>query len=150
MLYLLVFCIFLSIQGYYFGFIRPPAVLAWLSQATFVTSTFLLTPFLVFALVNQAGAIERLEETGLQPHPGIIESVGIANGQGDQPTWVFAVRANSRDIREFYTSTANIGDWSFEGDDGLYMRFTKDGMEMKIAHQDGHTSDTLIYMLEKQ
>jgi len=30
---LLIFCFTLSLQGYYFGFIRPPAVLAWPTAA---------------------------------------------------------------------------------------------------------------------
>lgn len=145
---LLIFSLFLSLQGYYFGFYRPPKVSAWLAQSTFVIATFMLMPILVYVLVTQSGAIDRLENTGIRPFPGIKESVGIANGRGDNPTWVFGVQASSDEIREFYGSAENTGDWSFEGDDGIYLRFRQNNKVMKIAFRDNWSSHTLIYIIE--
>ena len=147
---LLVLSLALSLQGYYFGFLRPTAVLAWLQQAAFMISTFLMIPILIYVLVAQSGAIERLENTGIRPYPGIRESIGFGNGWADNPTWVFEVDANSSEIREFYSSAANTGDWSFQGDDGIYLRFRKNDLVMKIAYRDNWSSDTLVYILEKQ
>ena len=149
LIFLLIICFVLSLQGYYFGFFRPTAVLAWLAQATFVISTFMLIPILVYVLVSQSGDIERLENTGIRPYPGIRESVGFGNGRGDNPTWVFEVHANKGEIREFYGSAANTGDWSFQDDDGIYLRFRKKDLVMKIAFRDNRSSDTLIYIIEK-
>jgi hypothetical protein len=149
LIYLLIFFVVLALQGYYFGFVRPPVVLAWLQQATFVIATFLMIPILVYVLVSQSGAIGRLENTGIRPYPGITESVGVGNGVGDHPTWIFEVQASSGDVRKFYSSAENTGDWSFHGDDGIFLRFRKGDLEMKIAHRDSWSSDTLIYMLEE-
>jgi hypothetical protein len=87
LIFLLIICFFLSLQGYYFGFLRPTAVLAWLQQATFVISTFLLIPILVYVLASQSGAIERLENTGIRPYPSIRESVVFGNGPIDPYTF---------------------------------------------------------------
>jgi hypothetical protein len=148
LLLLLIFSLVLSLQGYYFGFYRPLAVLSWLAQSTFVIATFLLIPILIYVLVTQAGAIERLENSGIRPFPGIKESVGIANGKGDNPTWVFEVQASSDEIREFYRSAENTGDWSFQGDDGINMRFSNNDRLLKIAYRDSGSSETLIYIIE--
>jgi hypothetical protein len=51
LIFLLIISLVLSLQGYYFGFFRPIRVLAWLAQATFVISTFMLIPSLVYVLV---------------------------------------------------------------------------------------------------
>jgi hypothetical protein len=145
---LLIFSFVLSLQGYYFGIYKPLRVLPWLAQSTFVIATFLLMPTIVYVLVTQSGAIKRLENAGIQPFPGIKESVGIANGRGDNPTWIFEVQASSNEIREFYSSTENAGDWSFQSDDGIYLRFRRDDQVMKIAFQDDWSSDTIIYTIE--
>ena len=150
LIFMLLVCFVLSLQGYYFGFFRPLAVLAWLAQSTFVISTFLLIPILIYVLVSQSGAIERLENTGIRPYPGIVESIGLGNGWGDNPTWMFEVHANSGEVREFYSSPENTGDWSFQGDDGIYLRFRKNDLVMKIAFSDNWSSDTLIYKIEKE
>jgi hypothetical protein len=145
---LLILSLALSLQGYYFGFHRPLAVLSWLAQSTFVIATFMLIPILVYVLAMQSGALKRLENAGIRPFPGITESVGIANGKGDSPTWMFKVRASGDEIREFYTSSENTGDWSFQGDDGIYLRFRRNEKLMKIAFRQNLSSDTLIYMIE--
>ena len=124
-------------------------VLAWLAQSTFVITTFMLMPTLIYVLVIQSGAIERLENMGIRPYPGIKESVGVANGRGDNPTWIFEVQANGDEIRQFYSSAENTGDWSFQGDDGIYLRFRRNDQVMKIAFRDNWSSDTLIYIIEE-
>jgi hypothetical protein len=148
LIYLLIFCIFLSLQGYYFGWMRPPVALAWLQKAAFVTSSFMLIPVLVFVLVTQSGAIKRLENTGIRPFPGIVASVGISTGSGEEPTWVFEVRAGHGEIHQFYSSPENTGNWSFQDNDGIFLRFRKDNLLLKIAHREGPASNTLIYMIE--
>lgn len=148
LIFLLVLSLVLALQGYYFGIHRPLRVLAWLAQSTFVIATFMLIPILVYVLVMQSGAVERLEKTGVRPYPGITQSVGIANGKGDNPTWIFEVQASSDAIREFYRSSKNTGDWSFQGDDGIYLRFRRNDRVMKIAFRDEYASDTLIYIIE--
>ena len=95
------------------------------------------------------GAIKRLENTGIQPYPGIKESVGIANGRGDNPTWMFEVQASSAEINEFYRTTENTGDWSFQGDVGIHLRFRRNDQVLKIAFRDGHSSGILIYIIEE-
>ena len=148
LIFLLIFSLLLALQGYYFGFYRPPPVLAWLAQSAFVIATFMLVPILVYVLIMQSGAIGRLQVAGIRPYPGIQESIGIANGKGDNPTWMFEVQASSAEINEFYRTAENIGDWSFHSDDGIYLRFRRNDKVMKIAFRDGHSSDTLIYIIE--
>jgi hypothetical protein len=148
LIFLLIVFIALSLLGYYYGFFRPTVVAAWLSQASFMISTFMMIPILVYVLVSQSGAIERLENTGIRPYPGITESVGLGNGQGDNPTWIFEVRASSGEIREFYSSAQNTGDWAFQGDDGIFLRFRKNDQVLKIAYREDGSSDAIIYIIE--
>jgi len=82
----------LAAEGYYFGFVRPPKVLAWLQQATFILMLLMMIPLVSFALWKQAGAVERLANTGVKPHPGILHSVGLATGPS---TWVFKAKNTS-------------------------------------------------------
>ncbi|MDH3903453.1 MAG: hypothetical protein OEU84_11105 [Xanthomonadales bacterium] len=148
LIFLLIFSLALAVVSYYFGIHRPLPVGAWRSQSAFVVLTFMLIPILVYVLVDQSGAIGRLEGTGIRAHPGIKESVGIANGKGDNPTWVFEVQASGAEINEFYRAAENIGDWSFQSDDGIYLRLRRNDRVMKIAFRDGHSSDTIIYIIE--
>ena len=86
---LLIALIALNIQSYYFGWVRPPKVAAWLQQTSFIVLTFLLIPLLVYSLYSQSQAESRLEDYGIVPHPAIKNAVGIANGKGDNPIWLF-------------------------------------------------------------
>jgi len=148
LLFLLAVAILLSVQGYYFGYVRPPVVLAWLQQATFIISTFLLVPVLVYVLLNQSGAVKRLAETGIRPYPRITESVGVANGFGENPTWVFEVDATVNEVREFYQAKANTGDWTLQNDAGVFLSFKKGEATMTIAYRQGVSGNTLIYLLK--
>lgn len=69
MVILLVICIGLASQGYYFGFLRPPKAARWLQQSTFVFMAFLMAPMLPYVLWLQAGAVDRLSQMDVAPHP---------------------------------------------------------------------------------
>lgn len=143
---LLLICVLLAIQGYYFGFVRPPRTLAWLQQSTFVIMAFMLIPFLVIVLFQQAGDIENLAQTGFVPHPAITESVGLTG----ESTWVFEIDASENEVREFYRNAANTGNWQLTTDAGVMMIFSRDRQQMTIGYREGRDKNTVIYMLSAE
>lgn len=147
---LLVACIALAIEGYYFGFVRPPRVLAWLQQATFIIMTFMLVPLLLLVLYYQSAAEDRLKEAGFTPHPSIRESIGIGFGAGNNPIWVFEFDAGEQAFRDFYTSAENTGDWKLVSDNGFFLIFEQAGASMLAGFREGRGSNTLTFTLDKK
>ena len=113
-IYLLVACIGFAILGYYLGFYRPTEPFEWYSQAMFFGMTFLLIPMLTWVLWYQAGAINRLTQTGITPHPTIEYSVGVTSGQGKNPTWVFETLPNTKVNLDYYTQESNRKGWAIK------------------------------------
>lgn len=150
LLILLVLAIILAVLGFYFGFIRPPKVMAWLQQSAFVIMAFLIIPFIIFTLNSQTQAPDRLASTGFKPHPAIVESVGIASGISNNPTWVFEIDANKDQVRNFYLSEENTGDWELSTDADIMLIFKKDDLTMTIGFNEGRTSNTLTFMQSRR
>jgi hypothetical protein len=73
--------------------------MAFLQKATFIIMLFMMIPLVSFALWRQAGAIDRLSNTGIKPYPGILHSIGLATGPS---TWVFKTTSTPEDIQSFY------------------------------------------------
>jgi hypothetical protein len=132
---LLVFLIAVEIQAFYFGFVSPPRTGAWLQQASFVILSFLLIPLLVYVLYSQAAAASRLGKYGIEAHPAIDSSIGIGNGYGDNPTWIFELKSDGEDILEFYRQDSSS---------------TRESKTMTIASRDSPDSKTLIIMIKSQ
>ena len=141
---LLIICGVLAAQGYYFGFVRPPKVLAWLQQATFVLMLFMMVPLVWFALWKQSGAVERLASTGVKPHPGIQHAIGLATGPS---IWVFKSKSTTEDLRSFYHSEEGLDGWElFSSSDDMLI--VSNGHEkMSISMSRNADSTTIIYMM---
>ena len=146
---LLILCILLAILGFYFGFIRPPRVMAWLQQSTFLIMTFMLIPIILLVLYSQDGSLERLTETGFMLHPAITESVGIGYGKGTNPTWVFEINSNKNEIRDFYLSAENTGEWTLSTDSDIMLIYKKGNQRMTIGIREGRSANTLIFTLNE-
>ena len=71
LIFLLIGFVLIDIQAYYFGFISPPPILAWLQQACFTVFTFLLIPLLIYVRYSQAGSVGRLEQHRIESYPAI-------------------------------------------------------------------------------
>ncbi|NCF18602.1 MAG: hypothetical protein GWP63_10195 [Haliea sp.] len=147
---LLVFLIAVEIQAFYFGFVSPPRTGAWLQQASFVILSFLLIPLLVYVLYSQAAAASRLGKYGIEAHPAIDSSIGIGNGYGDNPTWIFELKSDGEDILEFYRQDSSRDGWVLVEDNSLLLRFTRESKTMTIASRDSPDSKTLIIMIKSQ
>lgn len=144
---LLVICLYLAVQGYYFGFIRPPRVFAWLQQATFVFMAFLMIPFLAGVLWLQSGAENRLARVGIVPHPSIEETVGVAMGVGDNPIWMSTVDAPAESIADFYRTEANRQGWNLTNDSPTMLILNRGEKKMVIGVHEGWDSRTVTYTL---
>jgi hypothetical protein len=136
-------------QGYYYGFVRPPKVLYWLQQSTFIISLFILTPLLSYVLYSQSGAKKRLEVIGLRPHPAIVESIGLGNGTGDNPVWVFKIDAEKNQVMDFYKTRDNIDGWIMTLEHDFIMMFERGSQRMMIAYREGWNSKTLAFNLNE-
>ena len=141
---LLIICIVLAAQGYYFGFVRPPKVLAWLQQATFVLMLFMMIPLVSFVLWKQAGAIERLESTGIKPHPGILYPIGLATGPS---TWVFKAKSNPEDVHAFYHSEDSFDGWKIISSSESMLVVSNGDQKITISISRNGDSTTIIYMV---
>ena len=144
---LLLFCLLMAGVSFYLGFIRPPRVVAWLSQAAFLVFTFMLAPILVYVLWQQGGAVERLEALGFAAHPSIVEAVGIANGVGERPVWLFRASDEAAAVLDFYRRGDKRRDWTLKTDGGSMLIFTRSGEKVTVAasQRGGHTSLMFSY-----
>lgn len=108
-------------------------MLAWLAQASFIITAFLLIPLVVFVLYNQATSIERLEAFGISPHPAIKHATGIVNGQGENPIWTFDVNDETQQILDYYRASLTNSRWEKFEDNYLYLRYRNAGQILMIA-----------------
>lgn len=145
----LVGLIALDIQSFYFGFLRPPRVLAWLQQASFVMLTFLLIPVLIYTLYSQSRAVDRLAFHGIEPHPAISNAVGIANGQGDSPIWVFKLQEIDNAL-DFYRNSSDSMAWKLIDDFGRQLRFTRGDDTLTIVQSGAPDGSTMAYLISKR
>ncbi|NWH05746.1 hypothetical protein [Desulfobacter latus] len=139
---LLIICIVLAVQGYYFGFIRPPKVLAWLQRATFILMIFLMIPLVSFTLWKQAGAIERLASIGVKPHPGILHPIGLATGPS---TWVYKNKSKPEDIKSFYHAENSFEGWEIISSSDNMLIVSSGNRKMAISMSREADSTTIIY-----
>ena len=134
-LVLLAILLLVSAQAFWFGFINPVSVLAWLQQASFVVVAFLLVPLVLFVLYNQATAIDRLEAIGVKPHPAVKHAVGIATGRGENPVWVLSLDKDAVQVLDFYRKALADSPWQVSEDNGLYLRYHRPGHILTIANR---------------
>lgn len=144
MLFLLTGLLLVAAQAAWFGFIKPVRVLAWLQQASFVFAFFILIPLVLFVLHGQATAVERLEAIGLKPHPAIRHTVGIANGRGENPTWIFSLDDGASKVLDFYRTVLLDTPWQNSEDNYLYLRYHKPGQTLTIANRQQLAGASLI------
>jgi hypothetical protein len=141
---LLIICILLAAQGYYFGFVRPPRALAWLQQATFALMLFMIIPLVLFALWKQSGAVGRLESTGVRPDPGILHAIGLATGPS---TWVFKSTSTPEDLRSFYHSQEGLDGWELISSSNDMLIISNGREKMAISMSRNGNSTTTIYTM---
>lgn len=145
---LLIFVLLLAAVGYYFGFINPPRMLAWLSQASFVTGAFLLAPVLIIVLYLQSGAGGRLLELDIVPHPALNHAIGIAVGIGDEPVWLFESDLAAESILAFYRVPGNRPGWEIESDSRVMLVLTREHRELVVSAVDSWTNAVVSFSLE--
>jgi hypothetical protein len=136
--------------SFYIGFVRPPRVLAWLSKAGFIIWLFLLSPILGYVLYQQSGSIDRLESTGFVAHPDIEESVGIANGVGENPIWLFKINSDGTDILEYYRSPDSRPGWEMSGGNEMVLMFKRERQRMAVAVRKGWSDSSLMFSLSEE
>ena len=150
LIYLFVFSLLMAGLTFYIGYIRPPRVLAWLAQAAFLMWLFVLTPVLGYVLYQQNGAMDRLEQTGFAAHPSIAESVGIANGLGSEPTWLFKVEGDLKEIMDFYRLADSHPGWEMNGGNDKILIFEKGSEQKAIAVREGWSDNSIMFSMSKR
>jgi hypothetical protein len=143
-LILLTGLLLIAAQAAWFGFINPVNTLAWLQQASFVVTAFMLIPLVLFVLYSQATSIDRLNAMGIKPHPAIRHAVGIANGRGENPVWVLSLNDEAVQILDFYRKAMANTQWRLSEDNDLYLRYRRAGQTLTIANKQQSGDDTLI------
>ena len=149
---LAIIFIILAIYCYYAGFVKRDPYTYWIAQGGFVFSTFFMIPFLLIVLWLQSTATDRLtKKTGVVPHPSIVESVGIATGIGNNPTWIFKVKASPEEIMTFYGHENNRPGWNPVSDNRVIkmLVFKRDKQRISISIYEDRISCKVIYKLIK-
>jgi hypothetical protein len=141
---LLVILLLIAGQSLWFGLVKPVAPLAWLQQTSFVITTFILIPLVVFVLYSQATATDRLEKIGIEAHPAIKHADGIGNGWGEHPIWVFSLEADAADVLDYYFRALADTQWQILENNGLYLRYRKQDQILMIAHKRRPGHNTLV------
>ena len=144
---ILIFLIFFAVLSYYLGFIRPPFVLDFIPKSIFIFSVFLIIPFLTFALWTQTSEKNRLQETGVVPHPSIEHAVGMTISLTEHPTWIFSVDPSLQTATDFYLDEDNRPGWDILSDDPemLLLKRGEETMSISVSNTRGDAS--IIYML---
>jgi hypothetical protein len=130
----------------YFGFVRPPRLWPWHPQAACIVTTFLLIPFVSWLLFLQAGAPSRLSRLGVQPHPALTSSVGLAVGLGAHPTFLFRSAADPDALLSFYRLESGHFGWALvedaptslileRGSERVIIIVTANGTQADITYQ---------------
>ena len=143
-LILLTGLLLIAAQAVWFGFVNPVNSLAWLQQASFVVTAFMLIPLVLLVLYSQATAIDRLKAIGVKPHPAIRHAVGMANGRGENPIWVLSLNDEAVQILDFYRIALADTQWRLSEDNDLYLRYHRLGQILTIANRQQSGGDRLI------
>ena len=142
---LYIFCLVMAAISFYIGFMRPYRPGTYLSKAAFLLWLFLLAPFLTWVLYQQSGSIDRLEQTGFTAHPAIEESVGVANGVGSTPTWLFKVKGEPNAILQYYRSPDTRQGWKLVAETPALLTFVSGGKRMDVLAAKGWSDTSLMF-----
>ena len=144
---LFIFSLVMAGISFAIGFLRPQRPGTWLSKAGFIIWLFLLAPFLTYVLYQQQGSVDRLEATGFTAYPGIEEAVGMANGAGEEPTWLFKVEGDPDSILEYYRSPETRTGWSLVAETPQLLSLVQGQKRMDIFASKGWGRTSLMYKL---
>ena len=147
LIWILVFCLAWAPIAFYFGFLRPAKTGAWQHQAALIIDLFLLVPIIGFVLFQQSGAIKRLELEGFSAHPSILESVGLTNGAGTEPEWVFEAAESSEEILDYYRASQSRPEWTLTTDSEVILILRRGEQRMTIAASDRSGYTSLMFRL---
>ena len=133
--------------SYYLGFVRPYRPGTYLSKAGFLIWLFLLAPFLIYVLYQQQGSVKRLEGKGFRAHPAIVEAIGMANGAGEKPTWLFKVKGDPETILDFYRSPETRPGWTLAAETPQLLAFVNGPNQMHIFATKEWGSTSVMFKL---
>ncbi len=103
----------------------------WVRTARFLILAVMI-PIILTTLLLQAGAEQRLENTGFKVHPALNSSAGLSVGLGENPVWVFSSTASAESIRGFYEQPENRSGWMPAIYTGNALLYKQDGFSMSI------------------
>lgn len=91
---------------------------------------FIALVLMFFAL--QRGADDRLQSSGITPHPGIVAPMGLVAGQHtDDPVWVYETAMAGEEMLDFYRNPANVPGWELVKDEPRLLEFV--GAESRLV-----------------
>ena len=144
---LFLFTLVMAGISFFIGFMRPQRPGTWLSKAGFIIWLFLLAPFLTYVLYQQQGSVTRLEATGFTAYPGIEEAVGMTNGAGEEPTWLFKVKGDPDSILMYYRSPETRPGWSLVAETPQLLSLVQGKKHMDIFASKGWGSTSVMFKL---
>lgn len=114
------------------------------ARASIVVLVGVFIPILILALWNQHGAKDQLASHGIEPHPDLGPSIGVATGsETSGHSWMFEFDGSEDALLDFYRDTANRPGWSLTGDDETVIILARDDHRMSISRGD----DGAIFLL---
>lgn len=98
----------------------------------------------VFIFIRM-GAVGRLKEKGIEPHPNLRSVSGLAAGQQSRnKTWVFETSLAGRDMLEFYRDAQHMHGWKLVEDESMILKFENGSKKLVIT---GGSDSTLIFRI---
>jgi energy-coupling factor transporter transmembrane protein EcfT len=150
LIFLFIFSLVMAGISFFIGFMRPYRPGTYLSKAGFIIWLFLLAPFLTWVLYQQSGSVDRLEHTGFTAHPATVEAVGLANGAGENPTWLFKVDATPDEVLDFYNAPESHPGWALVAKTPKLLMFRKGEKKMDIFASDDWRNTSVMYKLSSR
>ena len=130
----------------HFGFLHPDSAFDWRTKAGFFVLLFMLIPGVAYVLLQQRGAVDRLEKAGIAPLPGIRHAVGITAGQGVPPAWVFAAEPEDEGL-SYYDDPHTRSGWALVERGPAMVVLRRGEQRMIISLSDAQRSSHVTYMV---
>ena len=127
------FCLSFAALLYYVFVVRNAMDLGDRGKASLFTTLFVILPVLVLVLWNQSESKDRLSEIGFTPYSGLISSVGVVSGGGENPMWMFSSEDDENVILRFYKHSENHAGWSLVSETQRSLTFER-GKERITIH----------------
>ena len=129
---------------YWVFIVRRASDLGAGGRAAIIVIGTVIVPALVLTLWLQNRSTSQLEALGLGVFHGLENSVGVATGTGEQPTWVYTLNATEADLLNFYRDPGNHVGWAVTASSDDRVELRRKSSILQIHASDGQAVFLLV------